>query len=193
MPAKTCQQMSWAYGVWAAWAKERIKLPSADRREWEHELCEVFTTMSVSAMQFWLPKFVLKVRRAEKVPYPPDFLYAIRCGLQRSLKFDDREEVQWFKDHGVTKFRDTLDAEMKNLRSTGEHKKKKAEVIGEGEETVQWVKGLLGDHNPEALLDTLVYYIGLFLAIRGSEHRNLRFKPSQIELVEPVGSLPFLV
>ena len=38
-----------------------------------------------------------------------------------------------------------------------------------------------------------VYYIGLYFAIRGGEHRQLRFKPSQLELVEPENASPYLI
>ena len=73
---------------------------------------------------------------------------------------------------------------MKCLRSLGKHQRKKAEVIQVQQEDQLWSMGLLGDHNPQVLLDTLVYYIGLYFAIRGGEHRKLRFRPSQLELVE---------
>ena len=58
-------------------------------------------------------------------------------------------------------------------------------MIGVQEEALLWEKGFLGDTNPSVLLDTLVYLIGLYIAIRRGEHRNLHFKPSQIELYEP--------
>ena len=91
------------------------------------------------------------------------------------------------------RFQSTLDSEMKRLRSMGRYKRKKAEGIWIEQEGKLWEKGLLAYHSPQALLDTLVYYISLYFAIRGGEHRQLRFKPSQLELVEPANASPYLV
>ena len=51
----------------------------------------------------------------------------------------------------------------------------------------------LGDHNPQVLLDTLAYFIGLNLAWRsGEEHRRLRHKPSQINVINPKVKAPYI-
>ena len=164
---------TWCCRVWAAWVKDRKSLPEADLEEAHHELSEDIAKMSIESLQFWLPKFVLEVRRADQQHYPPDSLYSICTGLQRSLKFNDRAEVRLFSDCMFSCFQSTLDSEMKRLRSMGTYQRKKAEVIGIEQEDMLWKKGLIGDHSPQALLDTLVYYIGLYFAIRGGEHRQL--------------------
>lgn len=82
---------------------------------------------------------------------------------------------------------------MKRLRSDGKYKKVKSDVIAQDQEEVLWKKGLLGDSSPAVLLDTLVYYIGLYFALRGGEHRNLRHKPCQLELVEPENGASYLI
>ena len=52
--------------------------------------------------------------------------------------------------------------------------------------------GSLGDHNPQVLLDTLVYLIGLNFAVRsGDEHRWLCHKPSQINVMNPELEAPY--
>ena len=60
-------------------------------------------------------------------------------------------------------------------------------------EDLLWGKGFLGDHHPKALVDTMVYYIGLFFAIRVGEHRKIRHCPSQLRLFEPAGHIAYLV
>lgn len=55
------------------------------------------------------------------------------------------------------------------------------------------MKKLLGDHNARVLLNTMIYLNGKNFALRsGKEHRNLRFKPSQITIHEPDGGIPYL-
>ena len=193
IPPKTRRQTSWACGVWAAWANNPKLLPSVDQNEESYELSEDITSMSVRSLQFWLPKFVLEVRRKDKQNYPPDSLYSICSGLQRSLKFCDCADVKLLTDSKFSRFQGTLDAEMKCLRSTGIYKKQQAEVINIEHEDMLWAKGLLGDESPQVLLDTLIFYIGLYFAIRGGEHRQLRHRPSQLQLVEREGTTPYLL
>ena len=69
---------------------------------------------------------------------------------------------------------------------------KKAEVFPESEEGKLLDMGLLGDITPQTLLDIMVYMNGLYFALRsGVEHRQLRFDPPQIKLVE--NERPYLV
>ena len=137
-----------------------------------------------------MPKFVLEVRRTDNNNYPPNSLYSICVALQRSLKFNDRADVQIVSDAKFSCFRGTLDSEMKQLCSLGKYQKKKADVIAVHKEDMLWEKGF---SNPQVLLDTLIYYIGLNFAIWGGEHHNLHFKPSQIKLIEPAGGVPYVV
>lgn len=74
---------------------------------------------------------------------------------------------------------------MKRLRSLGLGvKKKQAEPIRVEEENLLWERGLLGEENPKALLDTMLFLCGIHFALRsGEEHRSLQL--SQFELVVP--------
>ena len=140
--------------------------------------------MSKQAMNFWLGKFVLEVRRKDGRPYSPDTLYQICCALLRLLREVDRTDVNILADPMFCQFRATLDARMKELKSTGNYQVKKAEILTEEHEDTLWKQGLLGDKHPQQLLNTLIYYIGFYFALRsGVEHRRLRYYPSQIQLL----------
>ena len=65
-----------------------------------HELSEDIAKMSIELLEFWQPKFVLEVRRADQQHYTFSRLivYSFCTGLQRSLKFNDQAEVRLFTD-----------------------------------------------------------------------------------------------
>ena len=65
IPSKTRSQTMWCCRVWGAWVKDRKLLPEADMEEVHHDLSEDVSKMSIESLQFWLPKFVLEVRRTD--------------------------------------------------------------------------------------------------------------------------------
>ena len=84
---------------------------------------------------------------------------------------------------------------MKRLQSSGLGSfKKQAEPLTLEEEELLWQKKILGDHHPNALLNTMLFMNGLYFALRsGEEHRQLRHKPCQIQLVEKSGERACLI
>ena len=89
-------------------------------------------------------------------------------------------------------FHKTLDGEMKRLRSIGYGvTSKQAAPLTIEDENRLWVQGLLEDHSPQALLDTMVFLCGMSFALQsGQEHRSLQL--SQFELVEPNNNTAYL-
>ena len=65
---------------------------------------------------------------------------------------------------------------MKKLRSSGLGvKTKKAQSISIEDESALWEKGLLGECDPQTLLDTMLFLCGIHFALRsGQEHRGLQ-------------------
>ncbi len=103
-------------------------------------------------------------------------------------------DIDFLKDREFAGFRQSLDAEMKRLQSKGigsEHKQ--AEPFTIEEEEMLWQNKILGDHTPEALLNSIIYMNGVYFALRsGDEHRQLRHNPCQIQVVERTGERPYL-
>ena len=134
--------------------------------------------------------FVLEVRHRIPLPNtPPSLQWAAKVSPSNRSP-----HPRYIKDSLFAEFRATLDAKLKRLQRLGiGSKTKQAEPLTEEEEEILWQKGLLGDHTPQALLNTMVFMNGLYFALHsGREHRELRFDSSQISLVERDGQRPYL-
>ena len=78
---------------------------------------------------------------------------------------------------------------MKRLKSAGlGSKPKQAEPLPEEDEEKLWQAMVLGDHSPQALLNTMIYMNRVYFALcSGAEHRQLRHKPCQIQVMDAEG------
>ena len=195
IPYKTKQNTEWAEKAWFSLAMQRVKNLSTEEIESGYKLEAAFASMSVVAMNYWLGRFILEARAISGKEYSPDSVYQLCCGLQRSLRNADCGDINLFEDSNFTEFRGVLDGKLKQLNRTGKYvEKKKAGVITVEMEEKLWESGMLGDHNPQVLVDTVLYLIGLSFALRsGEEHRRLRHFPSQIFVVKTEGTAPYIM
>ena len=142
-----------------------------------------------------LCRFITEVKKVDGGDFPARTLYDIIICLQF-----------WFETQGLT-WKLLGDEEFTNLRFTVDNLMKdrtahgvggnvrKAEVLTFTDEDLLWSLGLLGTHNPEVLLHTVLFSLGLTCALRaGKEHRALRSIPfdSQFEFLDNNGTGVFL-
>ena len=178
--------------VWRQWAEQR-RGRLIEEAELEYPLATSFGAISPKEMNFWLAKFLVEACRIDGKLYPVNTLYQLCCGLARSLK-SDRPTIKLFEDPVFTSFRETLDSRVKELKSFGEGRARQAEVLSEEMEEALWQRGLLGDSHPQQLLDTLVYYVGLYFVLwSGKEHQSFQHSPSQLEFVKSPRAAPYLI
>ena len=135
----------------------------------------------------------MEVRKLNGECYPPDTLHHIICGIFRFIRLNGNPEADFFKDKQFTQSCSVLDLEMKRLKAHGIGSiKRKAEPLTLEEEEILWNKGILGDHSPLALLNTVFFFQnGVNFALRsGSEHRALRYENCQISVFDLPGKRP---
>ena len=85
-----------------------MRMSPTEEEHIQNDLEEEFSEMSVAAMNFWLCKFVIAVRRKDLKPYSPDTLYQICCGLLWLVKEADRVDVNILTDATFQPFREAL-------------------------------------------------------------------------------------
>ena len=97
--------------MWNAWAANRNK--NTELIDKISPLLEITT----EKLQFWMTRFLLETRKKDGTEYPPNLLHYIVTGLMRYLHENRRSSIDIFQDAKFVSFWQTLDAEMKRLKS----------------------------------------------------------------------------
>ncbi|ESO98024.1 hypothetical protein LOTGIDRAFT_77804, partial [Lottia gigantea] len=120
--------------------------------------------------------FIAEVRKESGDNNKPNTLYEIIISIQHYLRQNGRL-IAFMDDQEYQGLRSVLNSKMKELSILGLGiNTKKSEVITIEQEEILWSKGLLGESNPQQILDTLLFLFGLHFALRAAqEHGNLRF------------------
>ena len=154
IPKKTIDDTEYCIRLWREWSLQRNIVISSE------QIPTFFlgsSPASQNELAHALECFVLEVRKKNGAEYSPNSLHHIVCGIMRYVRATE-PSIDFFKDSLFANFRKTLDGEMKRIqqKGIGTHKRQ-AEVLTEDEEELLWHKGLLGDHSPIALLNTVFF------------------------------------
>ena len=124
-----------------------------------------------------MPRFIFEIRKENGADYSEVSVYNIFCGIQRYIRQNGNPELDFFADSSFASVRNALDSKLKLLRKSGGGIANPSEIISIEEEELLWSKGLLGEHSPDVLRDTIVFMCGLYFALRGgAELRSLKRK-----------------
>ena len=71
------------------------------------------------ALQYWMTRFILEVRKQKRDEYPLNTLHHLVCRMMRFLQQNGKPHIDFFKDDIFSAFPSSLDGEMKWLQSKG--------------------------------------------------------------------------
>ncbi len=136
---------------------------------------ENLSTVNKANLSYALCHFLGEVRKVDGTDFQGKTLYEILVTVQMYL---ESEGVNWKLLDGqeFVNMKFTLDNLMKPHTQSGLGCHVcKASVLTYEQEDFMWANGILGCSNPQQLVDTLIYLLGVHCALRaGKEHRALR-------------------
>ena len=157
----------WCVAIWQQWSQQR------DTSSTDTISDITANPVDIDYLPQWLCLFILETKKQKGQSYPPETLYHIFCGIMRQVSLT-RPGIDFFHYKAFAECRTVLDSEMKRLKRGVVVKVRKAEPLTE-EEQILWDKGILEDHSPHALLNTVFFQNGINFALRsGGEHHSLR-------------------
>ncbi len=167
----TNSKINWAVNLYQDWYFEHCKSANCDSRiKWSNlEAQEI----SKPNLAYSLSCFLSEVWKKDGTDYPGDSLYQLLICIQFFLECSGRH---WKLIDGeeFIPLKFTLDNLMKERAALGLGKRKSSSPISVADENVLWEKGILGSNTPDTLCDTLLFLLGLHLALRGGkEHKDL--------------------
>ena len=194
MKKRTFNKMQWGVRAFQDWRSDRLSKPEHfDVRISEVDF-EFLGTLNKSNLSYALCKFIAEVtKKHDGSDYPGKTLYEMIICIQKYL---NQREIPWrlIEDPEFMDVKNVLDNVMKeraqqNIGMVA----KRAEFISLDYENELWRSGTLGEDSPDKLRDTVLFILGINLALHaGDEHHDLRrnspAKCSQISFERDIAS-----
>ena len=167
-------KIRWAVKCYNDWRQMRLDRVDYDDEILESDLNDV-KNLKKDSFEFALCRFICEVRKSRSDgEYPAKTLYQLSCALQNYLR---KNEINWKLVHGsdFQKFTGVLDSVMQErLARVIGTVKHQTQIISLDYENKLWERHVLGEDTPDKLRDTVLYILGVNLALRaGDEHYNL--------------------
>ena len=171
--SESCRKIKWAVKMFNEWRISRMKeiFVNAEIRR-----CDLNFPQEINKddLCFALSRFVREVKHVDNNEFPPNTLREIVVMVQMYLQ---QGGVNWklLDDREFCTLRNVLDNTMKERHAQGFGVRQSAAIISLENEEKMFQCGALGEADPEQLLHTVIYMLGLHLALRGGvEHTRLR-------------------
>ena len=187
MPKKSESKMNWGARAYNDWRDYKLETFKYDYGIYNADLCDL-ESLTKENFEYSMCRFIPEVTKQKgSGPYPGKSLYQMVVAIQKYLNIN---KVMWhLADKKGTEFlelRNVLDNVMKERSEMGVGMvKKQAEYISYEFEEELWEKNILGEDTPDKLRDTVLFLIGINIALRGvDEHyllcRDMPDRPSQL-------------
>lgn len=151
--------------LYTTWKNYRIDHLLEEEMDMIEALSKPLSDLNADEINFWIPKYISDIRKADGSKYPDDSLVSIVSGIQRSLSING-VYFNFFKDPKFRLVNETLDTEIKSAAQNGiAIVKRHSAVIEVDEEEKIWNSEALGDDSPEKLMKALFYLNGLHFAL----------------------------
>ena len=159
--------------LYLEWHRNRIRRPFCTNQIINANLDLVFQITQVD-LAYSLCRFIREVNKINGEDYPPNTIREMIIMVQMFLQSNG---INWklLDGSAFVRLRNVLDNTMEERHAAGLGMKKSSEIITTKVEQTLFDSGVIGLDTPQKLLNGVIYFLGIYLALRGvQEHSNLR-------------------
>ena len=171
----TDKSQLWAFCVFQSWIENQDTSESDDDIRYNESDLFAEDSERVCSM---MCKFIIEARQRNGSPYSPKTLLQLATNLQSYALKENPNSCRFMdsKNPVFKPFHNVLNNTSRKLLSEGiGATKNQARVVTPNEESMLWEKGTIGTHSPNALLNAVFFYCGMYFCLRGGEeHRELK-------------------
>ena len=167
------RKIRWTANLYSEWRLKRV-MESGCPTQIVHANLDHYSQIVKVELAYSLSRFLREVKRLDGKEYPPNTLRELIVMIQMFL----HERGMFWKlldDSEFRLMRNVLDNTMKERTAQGLGVRQSSSIISLSHEDMMFSSGSLGQSSPDQLLRTVIYMMGLHLALWGGvEHNRLR-------------------